>query len=122
MLKLNVLIAAGLVSLSATAALADQNHAQHGSAASAAAAAPATSSGAAAGAMTAGEIRKVDTDQGKVTLKHEAIANLDMPAMTMVFRVAQADMLKNLKPGDKVQFQAQSDNGALVVTRIETQK
>jgi Cu(I)/Ag(I) efflux system periplasmic protein CusF len=121
MLKLNVLIAAGLVSLSATAALADQNHAQHGSAASAASTAPATS-GTAAGAMTAGEIRKVDTDQGKVTLKHEAIANLDMPPMTMVFRVAQADMLKNLKPGDKVQFQAQSDNGALVVTRIETQK
>ena len=106
--KINALIAAGLLSLGFGQAFADQNHAQSAAA-------------AATNAMTAGEVRKVDTEQGKVTLKHEAIANLDMPAMTMVFRVAQPELLKDLKAGDKVQFQAESANGAIVVTRIQAQ-
>lgn len=112
--KINVLIAAGMLSVGLGTALADQNHAQHGG--------TPVASAATTGAMTAAEVRKVDTDQGKVTLKHEAIANLDMPAMTMVFRVAQPEMLKDLKAGDKVQFQAESANGAIVVTRIQAQK
>ena len=107
--KINALIAAGLLSLGFGQAFADQNHVQSAAA-------------AATNAMTAGEVRKVDTEQGKVTLKHEAIANLDMPAMTMVFRVAQPELLKDLKAGDKVQFQAESANGAIVVTRIQAQK
>lgn len=71
--------------------------------------------------MTAGEVRKVDVDQAKVTLKHEAIANLDMPPMTMVFRAQSADMLKNLKPGDKVRFHAETSGGAIVVTHIQAE-
>jgi Cu(I)/Ag(I) efflux system protein CusF len=70
-------------------------------------------------AMTAGEVRKIDLEQRKVTLKHEAITNLDMPPMTMVFQVQSADMLKNLKPGDKVQFHAESSGGAMLVTHIQ---
>lgn len=112
--KINVLVAAGMLSLGFGTAFADQNHAQRGGTPAAAA--------AITGAMTSAEVRKVDTDQGKITLKHEAIANLDMPAMTMVFRVAQPEMLKELKAGDKVQFQAESANGAIVVTHIQAQK
>lgn len=74
---------------------------------------------AAASAMTAGEVRKVDAVQGKVTIRHEPIKNLDMPAMTMVFRAEKPDQVKGLKAGDKVRFQAASVAGSLVVTHIK---
>ena len=66
-----------------------------------------------------GEVRK---QQGKVTLKHGPISNLDMPAMTMVFKVADPKMLDSLKEGDKVKFAADKVNGAYTVTAIETAK
>lgn len=69
--------------------------------------------------LTAGEVRKIDAQQGKVTIRHEPIANLDMPAMTMVFRAGKAELLKDLKVGDRIRFHAESTGGALVVTRIE---
>jgi Cu(I)/Ag(I) efflux system periplasmic protein CusF len=106
--KLNLFVAAGTLMLALGSAYASQDHAQHVAGAA-----------AASTAMTAGEVRKVDADQGKVTLKHEPIANLDMPAMTMVFRVAQPELLKDLKAGDKVQFRAESVGGALVVTQLQ---
>lgn len=77
---------------------------------------------AAASALTAGEVRKVDAAAGKVTIKHERIANLDMDAMTMVFRATKPEQLKAIKAGDKVRFHAESDKGALVVTHIEAAK
>jgi Cu(I)/Ag(I) efflux system periplasmic protein CusF len=80
------------------------------------AAAPAAASGA---TLTAGEVRKVDLAQGKVTIRHEPIANLDMPAMTMVFRADKPELLKGVKAGDKIRFHAESVGGALVVTQIE---
>lgn len=113
-LKINVIVAAGLLSLGLGTAFADQNHSQHGG--------TKVTAAATTGAMTAGEVRKVDAEQGKVTLKHEPITNLDMPAMTMVFRVATADILKDLKVGDKISFHAESANGAIVVTHIQAQK
>lgn len=79
-------------------------------------------SSASAAALTAGEVRKVDAAQAKVTIKHEAIANLDMPAMTMVFRASKPELLKDLKAGDKIRFRAESNNGLLVVTQIEVAK
>ena len=69
--------------------------------------------------MTAGEVRKVDKEAGKITLKHEPIANLDMPAMTMVFRVSDPKMLDTVKAGDKVQFAADKVGGQLTVTRMQ---
>ena len=72
--------------------------------------------------MTAGEVRKVDAAGSKVTIKHERIANLDMDAMTMVFRATKPDELKGLKAGDKVRFHAEQDKGALLVTHIEAAK
>jgi Cu(I)/Ag(I) efflux system periplasmic protein CusF len=74
---------------------------------------------AAASILTAGEVRKVDVEQGKVTIRHEAIGNLDMPAMTMVFRAGKPEVLKDLKAGDRIRFRAESVGGALVVTQIE---
>jgi len=66
-----------------------------------------------------GEVRKLDKEQGKLTLRHGPIANLDMPAMTMVFRVADAKVLDTLKVGDKVRFSAEKVDGAYVVTAIQ---
>ncbi len=65
-----------------------------------------------------GEVRKVDKDQGKLTLRHGEIKNLDMPAMTMVFRVKDAKMLDNLNVGDKVRFDAQKVDGQYTVTAL----
>lgn len=79
-----------------------------------------TASGAVADvAMADGEVRKIDKAQGKVTLKHGVIANLEMPPMTMVFKVADPKMLDGLKDGDKVRFRADRINGAITVTAIE---
>ena len=66
-----------------------------------------------------GEVRKVDKEQGKITLRHGPIANLDMPAMTMVFKVAEPGLLDTVKEGDKVRFAADKMDGALTVTAIE---
>ena len=75
-----------------------------------------------AGAMTDGEVRKVDKENKKITLKHGEIKNLDMPGMTMVFQVKDPAMLDMVKPGDKVMFKAEKANGALVVTEIQPVK
>ena len=71
-----------------------------------------------ASAMTDGEVRKIDKENKKITLKHGEIKNLEMPGMTMVFQVKDARMLESIKPGDKVVFRAERANGALVVTEI----
>lgn len=73
-------------------------------------------------AMTNGEVRKVDKDNKKITLKHEDIKNLDMPAMTMVFTVKEPSLLDKVQPGDKVQFHAENDAGKITVTDIQPAK
>ena len=82
----------------------------------------ATQGAPAASVNTDGEVRKIDKEQGKVTLKHGPIANLDMPGMTMVFKVADAKLLDAIKEGDKVRFAADRVNGAMTVTAIEVAK
>ena len=72
--------------------------------------------------MSSGEIRKIDKDTKKITLKHGEIKNLDMPGMTMVFQVKDPAMLDTVKPGDKVKFTAERSGGALVVTEIKLDK
>ena len=74
------------------------------------------------GAYTEGEVRKVDKDASKITLKHGPIANLGMPAMSMVFRAADPAMLDKVKEGDKVRFKAEKVAGALTITQIEPSK
>ena len=69
-------------------------------------------------APTDGEVRKVDAAGGKLTLKHDGIKNLDMPAMTMAFRVKDPAWLAKLQPGEKVSFTADKVDGQLTVTSI----
>lgn len=71
---------------------------------------------------TAGEVRKVDKEQQKITLKHGEIKNLGMPGMTMVFQVKDPAMLDKVKAGDKVVFAAEKADGAYVVTELEPAK
>ncbi len=72
--------------------------------------------------MTDGEIRKVDKEAKKITIKHGPMPKLDMPAMTMVFQVKDPALLDKVKPGDKVNFEAEKLGGAFTVTRIEAAK
>lgn len=72
--------------------------------------------------MTDGEVRKVDKDNLKITLKHGEIKNLDMPGMTMVFGVKDPSILDKVKAGDKVQFRAESEAGKFTVTEIQLAK
>ena len=65
------------------------------------------------------EIRKLDAKKGFVLLKHEEIANLGMGPMTMGFQVADKKMLKGLKEGDKVRFQAEMIGGKATVTQLK---
>lgn len=51
---------------------------------------------------TEAEVRKINKDQGKVTLKHGDIKNLDMPGMTMIFKIKDPAMLNGIAPGDIV--------------------
>jgi Cu/Ag efflux protein CusF len=71
---------------------------------------------------TVGEIRKVDKEAGKLTIRHEALENLGMPAMTMVFRVADPKFLDAVKEGDKVSFVADKVNGQFTVMNIKPAK
>jgi Cu(I)/Ag(I) efflux system protein CusF len=73
-------------------------------------------------AIYEGEIRKVDKDAKKITIKHGELKNLEMPAMTMVFQVKDPAMLDKVKTGDKVKFRADKVNGAFTVMEIETVK
>jgi Cu(I)/Ag(I) efflux system periplasmic protein CusF len=105
----SVAITAFLVAVAVTAlpasAWAQQDHSTHRAA-----------------ALTDGEVRKVDRDAQKITLRHGPMSNLDMPAHTMVFQVADPAMLDQVKPGDRIRFEAEKVGGAFRLTRIERAK
>jgi len=69
--------------------------------------------------LTDGEVRKVDRAAKKITIRHGELKNLDMPAMTMVFRVKDPALLDKVNAGDKVKFRAEKAGGAFVVTDIQ---
>ena len=71
--------------------------------------------------MTEGEIKKINTDTGKVTIKHGPITNLDMPPMSMVFGVEDKAMLEGLAKGDKVKFYVIDKDGKMIIKEIESQ-
>ena len=66
-----------------------------------------------------GEVRKVDKDAGKVTLKHGPIPTLEMPAMTMVFRAKDPSTLDSLKVGDTLKFKAEKIDGSLTIVEFK---
>jgi Cu/Ag efflux protein CusF len=105
------------LALSAAAALAtpafagaDHNHHAQVAQAGAAVASP----------MSEGTIRKLDKTAGKLTIAHGPLENLNMPPMTMVFKVAGNANIDKVKVGDKIRFVATRVDGAFAVTEIET--
>ena len=109
-LTLAMLIAASAVSFATSAA------------AQMAAMAPMAPASAGQSLMSEGEIKNVDKDAGKLTIKHGELKNLGMPGMTMVFRVKDPAMLGQVKVGDKIHFVADKVGGALTVTTLEVAK
>ena len=107
---MNQILAALMLSAMVAGAFAQQNPEDH--------AAHHPTAATPAADISEGEIRKVDKEAKKVTIKHGEIKNLDMPAMTMVFQVKDPAMLDKLKPGDKVRFVAENASSGLVVTDI----
>ncbi|EKS31760.1 copper-binding protein [Afipia clevelandensis] len=75
-------------------------------------------------AMASGEVKKIDEAAGKITLKHGPIKSLDMEeeSMTMVFRVKEPAMLKSVKVGDKVQFEAERATAGITITKMQKGK
>ena len=74
---------------------------------------------ASAADLTDGEIKKIDKDSKKLTIKHGDIGNLDMPGMTMVFQVRDAALLDQVKVGDKIRFKVEKGASGFVVTEIQ---
>lgn len=109
-----VTLAAILITVLAAPAVAQQPATEHS------AHHPAQTANSAA--LAEGEVRRVDKDAKKLTIRHGPITNLDMPAMTMVFQVKDPAMLDKVNVGDKVKFSAEKTGGAFTVTRIETSK
>lgn len=72
--------------------------------------------------MTDGEVKKVDQEAGKVTIKHGDIKHMDMPGMTMVFTAKDKSILANVKAGDKVKFVVINEGGKMFVTEIHSAK
>lgn len=77
---------------------------------------------AASADMADGEVRKVDMENKKITIKHGEIKSLDMPSMTMVFQVKDDALLSKAKAGDKIRFKAEKSGSAIVVTDIQPVK
>ena len=74
--------------------------------------------------LVTGEVKKVDEGAGKITLKHGPIKSLNMDdeEMTMVFRVSDPSMLKQVKAGDKVQFEVERRTGGITITKLQKAK
>lgn len=69
-----------------------------------------------------GEVRKIDKEASKVTIKHGPIDGMDMPAMTMVFQVRDIALLDKAKVGETVAFTVSKEGGAMVLTSVEPKK
>lgn len=71
-----------------------------------------------AGSFTKGTVKKIDAKTGKVTIIHDELVDLEMPAMTMVFRLAEEGMLEQLEAGQEIEFVAERIQGKLTVTEL----
>jgi Cu/Ag efflux protein CusF len=112
-----IIVAMAVATLAAAPhALAQSDHASHHEAGKQTVAQSAQTS------LTAGVVRKVDKEAGKVTIAHGPIESLGMPKMTMAYRVKDPAMLAGLKAGDKIRFAVDKVDGAFAVTRLEAAK
>lgn len=83
----------------------------------------ATATLAAEGTAISGEVKKIDEGAGKITLRHGPAKSLGMEEpMTMVYRVKDPAMLKQVKVGDKVTFEAEEGTSGYTVTRMQKAK
>lgn len=73
---------------------------------------------ASAETFTSGVIKKINAEAGKVTIIHEELVDLGMPSMTMVFRVAEPEMLDAMSEGQEIEFLADRIEGKLTVTEF----
>lgn len=105
-------LAIALVMAAGAAAASAQEHAHGGNEAHA-------GQQAAAPTLVDAEVKKVDKEAGKITLRHGDITNLNMPGMTMAFRTKDAAMLDQVKAGDKVTFAAERVNGAFTIVQLQ---
>jgi Cu(I)/Ag(I) efflux system periplasmic protein CusF len=78
-----------------------------------------STAGMSAQEMAEAEVRKINSDTGKIMLKHGPIKNLDMPPMTMVFTVKNPALINDVKVGDKIMFNVVSESGNYVITDIQ---
>lgn len=108
-LRATALVCSVLVGAPVLAQHSDHDHAAH-------------SATAAVADTTEGEIKKVDKEAKKLTIKHGELKNMGMGAMTMAFRVKDPAMLEMVKAGDKVKFTVEKVNGALTVTALDSAK
>jgi Cu/Ag efflux protein CusF len=106
-----VSVGLALAAANASAQMQMNDHSQHN-------AAPATSQDD-ANALADGEVKKVDKDTGKLTVQHGPLTNLNMPGMTMSFKVQDPAMLDQVKAGDKIRLRVERINGAFTVTKLE---
>ena len=72
--------------------------------------------------MTDGEVRKIDKEAGKITIKHGEIKHMEMPGMTMVFLVREKALLDKVEVGQKIQFIVVQENGKMIVSDIKSEK
>jgi Cu/Ag efflux protein CusF len=113
MTRTPLLLALAVTILTATPVLAQHDHT--------AMAMPAKSAATAA-PNTEGVVKRIDRAGSRVTIAHEAIRNLDMPKMTMAFRVSDPSWLERLKEGDRIRFAAENPNGVLTLVAFEPAK
>jgi Cu/Ag efflux protein CusF len=111
-----LIVSAGLTlaAANASAQMQGHDHSQHN--------APASASPDDANALTDGEVKKVDKDTGKLTVQHGPLTNLNMPGMTMSFKVQEPTMLDHVKVGDKIRLRVERINGTFMVTKLEAAK
>ena len=75
-----------------------------------------------AAAMSDGEVRKIDKETGKITIKHGPVKHLDMPPMSMVFTAKDPALLDRVKVGDKIRVHAAEEAGKMIVIDIQLAK
>ena len=107
----SIIAFAAFAALAAGSAAAQTHHAHH--------AAPSLLAQASSVPLADGEVRKIDKDAAKLTLRHGEIKSLDMPPMTMVFNVRDKALLDKLEVGNKVRFAAVKEAGKYTVTEIQ---
>ena len=104
-----------IVALSIVSGAAVAQHAGHGSA-------PTKAAAQAADEWAQAEVRRIDADTARLSLRHGPIKSLDMPPMTMMFNVASPQLLEGLKVGDRVRFKVISASGKYTITALEVER